>query len=131
MNSRSALLALSLFSFVAASHACGEQSVESVGHRRAVKRIEALPEYKDWRLLISARPGVHPARLPAVDQQLQIGRRCYWSVAIYEDHESHLHLWQTFLVSQDGRYVLVEDLEGNPIPISKWRASQRSRQNAA
>ena len=130
MNSASALLALSVFASTTASAACGAQSVKSPAHELAVKRIEALTEYKSWRSLVSATSNVRPTRLAASDQLVRVGSRCLWSIAIYEDHGSHLYRWQTFLVSQDGKVILVEDLQGIAVPISEWRASQRLTRNA-
>jgi hypothetical protein len=130
MNSIATLLALSLVCFSAASATCDKQATGSSSYQRAVKRVEALPEYKRWLSLVSATPGAHPARLPAVDRQIRQGHRCYWSVAAYEDKGTHLHLWQIFLVSQDGKRILVEDLEGNPMSLEKWREGQRPGQNA-
>ena len=130
MNAIATLLALSLICFSAASATCDKQAIGSSSYQRAVKRVEALPEYKKWLSLVSATQGTHPASLPAVDRQIRRGHRCYWSVAAYEDQGTHLHLWQIFLVSQDGNHILVEDIEGNPMSLAKWRAGQHPGQNA-
>ena len=130
MTSIATFLALSLVYFPAASATCDKQAAGSSSYQRAVKRVEALPEYQRWLSLVSATQGAHPARLPFVDRQIRWGRRCYWSISAYEDQGTHLHLWQIFLVSQDGNHILVEDLEGNPMSLAKWQASQRPGQNA-
>jgi len=124
MKLNALVFVLLLCSMTMANGACDKQADESASYKRAVRRVEALPEYKKWRSLVSASPGVHAARLPAVDRQMTIGHHCYWSISEYSDEGTHIHRWQTFLVSQHGKRILVEDLEGTPIPLATWRAKQ-------
>jgi len=101
---------------------CDEAAAGAASYETATGRIRALPEFKAWANHVSSRPGVKPVIVPAMDKQQLIEGRCYWSVSAYADQVTHLHRWNTFYVSLDGKQTMVMDMEGAPISLDKWRA---------
>ena len=47
-----------------------------------------------------------------VARQIAIRGRCYWSLTAYSDEGTHLHRWNTFFASIDGKRVLVDNIAG-------------------
>jgi len=102
---------------------CDEVAAGSASYAMAIDRIRALPEFKAWASHVAGQPGVKAVTFPAMDRQHLIGGRCYWSVSAYSDEVTHLHRWNTFYLSLDGKQTMVMDMEGAPISLDKWRAS--------
>jgi hypothetical protein len=69
--------------------------------RRAVTRVEMLPEVHAWSVTMIEK-GVKPQYAVLLDQPVQRDGRCYWPVEVRGDGK----LWKRFLVSPDGKKVL-------------------------
>lgn len=81
--------------------------------RRAVARVQGLPETEAWRKAL--RDNVqYVLRLEDI---LRTGSRCYWTLDAMGDGR----LWQRFYVSPDGKSLLAQDATGMPIPLERWR----------
>lgn len=71
--------------------------------RRAVTRVEMLPEVHAWaRTMVET--GVKTQYVVLLDQPVREGGRCYWPVEVRGDGK----LWRRYLVSPDGKKVLRE-----------------------
>lgn len=69
--------------------------------RRAVTRIEMLPEVDAWARAMQKK-GITPQYLVRLDDPVREGGRCYWPVEVRADGK----LWRRFLVSPDGKSIL-------------------------
>jgi hypothetical protein len=50
----------------------------------------------------------------------------YWSVNYYENHPTHFHRWQTFMVRLDGKEILVDDVTtGEYRSLDDWRRKEK------
>ncbi len=68
--------------------------------RRAVTRVQALPEVDAWAdAMYRRRVVVH--YLVRVDEPVREAGHCYWPVEVRAEGK----LWRRFLVSPDGRSV--------------------------
>ena len=71
--------------------------------RRAVTRVEMLPEVHEWhRSMVES--GAQPQYVVRLDEPVRQGRRCYWRVEVRAAGK----LWRRYLVTPDGRSVLTE-----------------------
>jgi len=71
--------------------------------RRAVTRVEMLPEVHAWaRTMVET--GVKTQYVVLLDQPVREAGRCYWPVEVRGDGK----LWRRYLVSPDGKKVLRE-----------------------
>lgn len=69
--------------------------------RRAVTRIQVLPETEAWASAVHKTGAVvHYAVL--LDQPVRVSGRCYWPVEARAEGK----LWRRFLVSPDGKRLL-------------------------
>ena len=103
---------------------CDLKAEGSAGYKTAVSRVTALPEFINWSNTISSKSGANAAFIPAVDKQTKLKNRCYWSVTVYSNEGSHYHRWNTFLISVTGRVILVENIEGEPVPLQTLRSNK-------
>jgi hypothetical protein len=100
------LLAAALPGFAGAGASCDYPDEGGMPLRRAVTRVEMLPEVHAWSVeMIHA--GVKPQYVVLLDQPERIAGRggaftCYWPVEVRGDGK----LWKRFLVSPDGKKVL-------------------------
>src|SRR5687767_5842732 len=72
--------------------------------RRAVTRVEMLPEVDAWVRAVH-QSGVKPQYLVRLDAPVHQHGRCYWPVEVRGDGK----LWRRFLVTPDGKSVLSHD----------------------
>jgi hypothetical protein len=72
--------------------------------RRAVTRVEMLPEVDAWARAVQ-RDGVKPQYLVRLDAPVFQRGRCYWPVEVRGDGK----LWRRFFVSPDGKSILGDD----------------------
>ena len=72
--------------------------------RRAVTRVEMLPEVHAWARE-RIEQGVTPRYLVRLDDPLWKDGKCYWRVEASADGK----LWRRFLVSPDGKSVMPHD----------------------
>jgi len=71
--------------------------------RRAVTRIELLPEVDAWARAMQ-KDGVKPQYVVRLDDPVRRAGRCYWPVEVRGDGK----LWRRYLISPDGSKVLSE-----------------------
>jgi hypothetical protein len=72
--------------------------------RRAVTRVEMLPEVHAWAGEM-IRSGAKPQYVVRLDEPQRKSGLCFWTVEVYAEGK----LWRTFLVSPDGRFVRPDD----------------------
>jgi hypothetical protein len=95
------LLAAALPGFASAAASCEYPDEGGMPLRRAVTRVEMLPEVHAWSVeMIHA--GVKPQYVVLLDEPVRQAGRCYWPVEVRGDGK----LWKRFLVSPDGKKVL-------------------------
>jgi hypothetical protein len=69
--------------------------------RRAVTRVEMLPEVHAWaRGMVES--GIKPQYVVLLDQPVRKAGKCFWPVEARADGK----LWRSFLVTPDGKKVL-------------------------
>ena len=72
--------------------------------RRAVTRVELLPEVDAWaRAMIKS--GIQPRYVVRLDEPVQKSGKCYWPVEVRGDGK----LWRTYLISPDGKSIRPHD----------------------
>jgi len=71
--------------------------------RRAVTRIELLPEVDAWARA-AQKNGVKPQYVVRLDEPVRRAGTCYWPVEVRGDGK----LWRSYLISPDGKKVLSE-----------------------
>ena len=71
--------------------------------RRAVTRIELLPEVDAWARAMQ-KDGVKPQYVVRLDDPVRRAGRCYWPVEVRGDGK----LWRRYLISPNGSKVLSE-----------------------
>jgi hypothetical protein len=69
--------------------------------RRAVTRVEMLPEVHAWTVDLHEKLSARPQFVVRLDQPVWKERRCYWPVEVRAKGE----LWRSYLVSPDGKSV--------------------------
>ena len=69
--------------------------------RRAVTRVQMLPEIEAWASAVQKQGAVtqYAVRL---DRPVRRGGRCYWTVEVRAEGR----LWRSFIVTPDGRSIL-------------------------
>ena len=72
--------------------------------RRAVTRVEMLPEVDAWARSMQ-KDGIKPQYVVVLDQPVRKGRRCYWPVEVRAEGK----LWRRYLVTPDGKSVLFKE----------------------
>lgn len=69
--------------------------------RRAVTRVQALPEIEAWASAVH-RSGVVTQYAVLPGEPVWQGGRCYWPVEVRAEGK----LWRRFLVTPDGKNIL-------------------------
>lgn len=122
---RSLILACILvFGFVATVHAipkCSARAEGSADYVNATKVVSQLPEYRAWSSTHSF-PVVFGAPM---DEEVLVNGKCYWSVSVYASQPERLELWHIFYVRLSSKAVLIQDSEGDPISLNKWRMQNK------
>ena len=94
------LLALE-FGFAAPAFACSYPDEGNMPLRRAVSKVQRLPEIEAWAAHMHKTGAVvHYAVL--LQQNVWRDGRCYWTVEVAADSKP----WRRFLVTPDGKSVL-------------------------
>jgi hypothetical protein len=68
--------------------------------RRAVSRIEMLPEVQQWHRAMVEK-GTKPQYAVRLDQPLRVAGKCYWPVEVRAEGK----LWRRYLVTPDGKNI--------------------------
>jgi hypothetical protein len=72
--------------------------------RRAVTRIEMLPEVDAWARAMQ-KNGITPQYVVRLDAPVREAGKCYWPVEVRGDGK----LWWRFLISPDGKSIRSHD----------------------
>ena len=72
--------------------------------RRAVSRIEMLPEVHEWHRSMVEK-GVKPQYVVLLDEPVRAAGKCYWPVEVRADGK----LWRRYFISPDGKKFLVKE----------------------
>jgi hypothetical protein len=72
--------------------------------RRAVTRIEMLPEVDAWARAMQ-KNGITPQYVVRLDAPVREAGKCYWPVEVRGDGK----LWWRFLISPDGKSIRPHD----------------------
>jgi hypothetical protein len=89
-------------------------------YRRAVTKVQLLPETEEW-VASANRRGATLQFAVLLDRPIEAAGRCHWTVEASADGR----LWGRFFVSPDGRSVLAEGPSGEPISLEDWRGVRR------
>jgi hypothetical protein len=98
------LLALALAGFASAAFPCEYPDQGNMPLRRAVTRVEMLPEVHAWHVSTIEKGG-KPQYTVRLDEPVRAEGRCYWPVEVSADGE----LWRRYLVSPDGKHTRPHD----------------------
>jgi len=69
--------------------------------RRAVTRVEMLPEVHAWTVDLHEKGAARPQFVVRLDEPVRKGKRCFWPVEVRAQGK----LWRRYLVTPDGRIV--------------------------
>jgi len=72
--------------------------------RRAVTRVEMLPEVDAWARSMQHN-GIKPQYVVQLDAPVREGKRCYWPVEVRAEGK----LWRSYLVTPDGKRVRLKE----------------------
>jgi hypothetical protein len=80
--------------------ACDYPDQGTMPLRRAVTRVEMLPEVHEWHRTMVEQGG-KPQYAVRLDQPVREAGRCYWSVEVRAEGK----LWRRYLVTPDGKHI--------------------------
>ena len=105
---------------LAAGAACAYPDEGNMPLRRAVTRVDLLPETIAWSQA-ERRNGlvVHFAVL--LEETVRAGGRCHWTI----EARAGERVWQRFYVTPDGKNLLVDGVHGRPVTLDEWRGKAR------
>jgi hypothetical protein len=83
-----------------AGFACEFPNEGNMPLRRAVTRVEMLPQVHEWHRDMVEK-GASPQYLVRLDAPVRRAGRCYWTV----EARAGGKLWRSFLVTPDGKHV--------------------------
>lgn len=96
--------------------ACDYPDEGNMPLRRAVSRVQYLPEVEAWSQA-RHQSGEAVQYLLRLQETRNVGERCYWTLDVIGAGK----VWQRFYVSPDGYSVLAEDAGGGLIVLDRWR----------
>lgn len=102
----------------AASTAAAEQNA------RAVDALLALPEIKAWSAHIEKASGgrAHGAVMETTPETRLVDGAAYYQLSFFESTPDAAHRWESFVVSPDGKRILVDDIvSGDLLSLEQWR----------
>lgn len=111
------ILILGLVSTAHATPKCSARAEGSASYVSATEVVRQLPEYRAWS---STHPFPVAFGTP-VDEEVLVKGKCYWSVSVYADRPERFELWHIFYVRLSSRTIFVQDSEGEPISLKRWR----------
>ena len=91
---------------------------------RASLALMALPELTAWSNHIEKTSGgkSHGAVIETDPAPRVFKGKSYRQLSFYENGPEAAHRWESFLVSPNGKDILVEDMESeDPISLQRWR----------
>jgi hypothetical protein len=105
----------------------------SITLEQAMDILLALPEIKAWQSHVKrvSKGALHGKLLAESDEPVVVKGRKYWSVSFIEDHPDRVYRWESFLVSLDGKTVLVEDSSNDRLlTLVRWRRQEHPMDRA-
>jgi len=84
----------------APAFACDYPDLGNLPLRRAVTRIQMLPEVSAWAR-DRIEKGVKPQYAVGLDQPVRAAGKCYWPVEVRAEGK----LWRRYLVTPDGKEI--------------------------
>ncbi len=91
---------------------------------KAVNALLALPEIKAWSAHIEKISGgrSHGAVMETAPEQRMVDGLAYFQLSFFENAPDAAHRWESFLVTPDGKRILVDDTaEGELLSLERWR----------
>ena len=91
---------------------------------KAVDALMALPEIKAWSAHIEKASGgrSHGAVMESDPEQRLVDGQAYFQLSFFENAPDAAHRWESFLVTPDGKRILVEDIvNGDYMSLERWR----------
>ena len=105
MNGLRLVLALTIgASSLSATARCEFPDEGNMPLRRAVSRIEMLPEVHEWHRSMVEK-GSKPQYVVRLDEPVRASGKCYWPVEVRADGK----LWRRYLISPDGKSIRPHD----------------------
>jgi hypothetical protein len=98
------MLALWALGYAIASWSCDFPDEGGMPLRRAVTRIEMLPEVDAWARAMQ-KNGITPQYVVRLDAPVREAGKCYWPVEVRGGGK----LWWRFLISPDGKSIRPHD----------------------
>jgi hypothetical protein len=97
-------------------HACDYPDEGNMPLRRAVARVQYLPETEAW----SKQHRRNVLYLLKLEETVRVAGRCYWTLEAVGNGA----VWQRFYVSPDGKSVLAQGRQGLPLTLRAWREKE-------
>jgi hypothetical protein len=95
---RACIVGLALFT--QAGFACDYPDQGNMPLRRAVTRVEMMPDVAEWHREM-VRKGVLPQYVVRLDEPRHEGGKCFWPVEVRAEGK----LWWRYLVTPDGKTI--------------------------
>jgi hypothetical protein len=95
---------------------------------QAMNALMALPELKAWSARLEKESGgkVRGALIEYDAAPKVIEGKSYWQFSFVENGSDAAHRWESFLVSQSGDEILVDDdVSGKAISLEQWRRDEK------
>lgn len=95
---------------------------------QAMAALMALPELKAWSERIEQESGgkLRGALMEYDTQPKVIGGKRYWQFSFVENGSDAARLWESFLVSDKGDDILIDDAQTDrPMTLAAWRVQKR------
>jgi hypothetical protein len=95
---------------------------------QAMNALMALPELKAWSARLEKESGgkVRGALIEYDAAPKVIDGKRYWQFSFVENGSDAAHRWESFLVSQSGDEILVDDdVSGKAISLEQWRRDEK------
>jgi hypothetical protein len=101
---RRGIVAIAWFAAATPAMACQYPDQGTMPLRRAVTRVELLPETDAWAREMR-KSGVVVQYAVLLEETLRQAGRCYWTVEVLAEGK----LWRRFFVTPDGKSVLSKE----------------------
>ena len=101
---------------------------------RAVDALLALPEIKAWSAHIEKASGgrAHGAVMETSPETRLVDGAAYYQLSFFESTPEAAHRWESFVVSPDGKRILVDDsVSGDLLSLEQWRKDSAPMQRIA
>ncbi|WP_196803543.1 hypothetical protein [Thiomonas sp. FB-6] len=115
------ILVFGLVGFAHATPKCSAIAEGSAAYTRASELVSQLSEFRTW----SSSHSFPVAFGAPTDEEVWVKGKCYWSVSVFADRPERLELWHIFYVRLSSKDVLIQDSEGDPISLKKWRMQNK------